>query len=458
VTTIAIAHTEVVIAPGYRGLLAFSEAIGEPLEPHERRIARAHFGDEREVYAVLPRGNLKTSLAAKIGLHHLLTVPGAAVTLGAASRDQARIAYERMKGFAQHPALDDMLVIRHLELRYEDDDGMRLLRVIPADGPRAHGLSSTLYIGDELWAWSGNDLLEAMLTGLVKNPDARFLGISTPAARLDSALGRARARALAGTVKRAGARIEAAAPGMRWLEWSLPEDKDLDDYEAVKAANPAAYITVESLREQAQRVTPLSFAQFHAGRWGIGEMTWLPPGAWSACAGATEFVDGEPVWVGVDVGGARSATAVVWMNKALHVGARIFQGEDAITWAFHEVKDLAERFQVVEVVYDPWRAAMLARGWEQHRIPCTEFNQSDSRMCPASAALYDAIVERKITHPDDDDLNRHVALAIAKQKPRGWRLDKAHENDQIDGAVTLAMVHEAATAPPPEATKVLGWL
>jgi hypothetical protein len=43
--------------------LAFSEAIGEPLERHERRIAREHFGPEREVYAILPRGNLKTEWA-----------------------------------------------------------------------------------------------------------------------------------------------------------------------------------------------------------------------------------------------------------------------------------------------------------------------------------------------------------------------------------------------------------
>src|SRR2546423_10597424 len=97
------------IEAGYRGLLGFCEAIGEALEPHERRIARVHFGAEREVYAILPRGNLKTSLAAKIGLHHLLTVPSAAVTIGAASKDQARICFERMRGFALHPALEDLL-------------------------------------------------------------------------------------------------------------------------------------------------------------------------------------------------------------------------------------------------------------------------------------------------------------------------------------------------------------
>jgi hypothetical protein len=110
----ALADTGLSVAPDYKGLLEMAEMIGEPLEPREKRIARAHFGPDREVYAILPRGNLKTTLAAKIGLHHLLTVPGAAVTIGAASRDQARIAFERMKGFAQHPVLEDHIVVRHL--------------------------------------------------------------------------------------------------------------------------------------------------------------------------------------------------------------------------------------------------------------------------------------------------------------------------------------------------------
>jgi phage terminase large subunit-like protein len=163
-------------------------------------------------------------VAARIGLHHLLTAPDAAVTIGAASRDQARIAYERMRGFAQHQALDGLVVVRHLELRQVD--GVGLLRVVASDGPKVHGLSSTLYIGDEVWCWQGYELLDAMLTGLVKNPAARFLGISTAAAQLDSALGRLRTRALAGQASRKGAVVDATAPGLRWLEWSLPEDRE----------------------------------------------------------------------------------------------------------------------------------------------------------------------------------------------------------------------------------------
>src|SRR3954468_4121582 len=66
------------IKPGLKGLEAFGEAIGEPLHPHEKRVARAYFGPAREVCAILPRGNAKTTLAAKIAVHHLLSVPGAA--------------------------------------------------------------------------------------------------------------------------------------------------------------------------------------------------------------------------------------------------------------------------------------------------------------------------------------------------------------------------------------------
>ena len=64
--------------------------------------------------------NRKTKLAALLGLHHLLSAPRADVIIGAASVNQARVCFERMRGFAEHPALEELLVIRHLELRHED--------------------------------------------------------------------------------------------------------------------------------------------------------------------------------------------------------------------------------------------------------------------------------------------------------------------------------------------------
>ena len=449
----------IAIAPGYQGLVEFCELIGEALEPFERRIARAHFGREREVIAVLPRGNLKTTLAARIALHHLLTVENAAVTIGAASRDQARICFERMRGFAQHDALDGQLVIRHLELRHDDEHGRRrLLRVVPAEGARVHGLSSSLYVGDEIWAWQGDSLLEACLTGLVKRPDAKFLGISTAAAQLDSPLGRLRARALAGTVTRKGATIDAHAPGLRWLEWSLPDDADVDDFPAVKAANPASYITTASLREQAQRVTPLSFAQFHCCRWGAGEGAWLPPGAWSACAGELAPAD-EPVWLGVDVGGRRAASAVIAVTASLQVAeVHVFQGDEAVLEVVDRIVEIARRRPVIEVAHDPWRFRSEALRLErEHGLQSVEVPMSTTRMGLASENLHSVIVSKRLTHPDHPVLNQHVSNAVAKQTGRGWRIDKSADGVQIDCVVALMIAVQRADQPVAPAA-LIGWL
>jgi len=381
---------------GLAGLIEFCELIDEPLQVHEKRIARAYFGTAREVCAILPRGNAKTTLAAKIGVHHLLSVPGAMVTIGAASRDQARICFERMRGFAEHEALEDVLTVRHLELRHELAGG--LLRVVPSDGPRVHGLSSTLYIGDEVWAWpSGGELLEAMQTGLIKRRDSKLLLISTAAAQLDSPLGRMRARALAQpTAKRTGPVVEARGD-LHWLEWSLPDDAALDDLRAVAKCNPAPWITVADLRRQRAAVPETAFAQFHACRWGVGEGSWLPPGAWQACTGTPEFTAGEDVWIGVDVGGERSATAVVYVNAALHVGAAIYHGDSGVLEAVDHVRALAAKFNVRELVYDPWRFGQAAQELEREGLLVVAFPQHNSRMIPASARLHAAIVERP--HP-----------------------------------------------------------
>jgi phage terminase large subunit-like protein len=100
----------------------------------------------------------------------------------------------------------------------------------------------------------------------------------------------------------------------------------------------------------------------------------------------------------------------------------------------------------------------LATIAEKHRIKTTAFPQSDNRMIPASAALHQAVVEKRIHHPDDPKLNEHVAAAVARHGRRGWRIDQAERGANIDGLIALVMAHEGRTAPEPPATTVLGWL
>lgn len=363
-----------------------------------------------------------------------------------------------MRGFAEHPALDDTLIVRHVELRHEDDRGhRRFLRVIPSDGPRAHGLSATLYVLDELWAHRDEGLYEACLTGLVKAPDAKLLAISTAAPQLDSPLGRLRARALAQTdTRRAGALLESTGP-VHWLEWSLPEDGDPDDMRQVKACNPASYITTADLERQRAAVPDSAFQQFHCCRWGIGEASWLPAGAWQHCVGTPAFTEGEPVWIGVDVGGERSATAVVWVNERLHVGAAIYHGAGGVLEAVDHVRHLARRYHVVELAFDPGRFGQAAQELEREGMTVAQFPQNDVRMIPASARLHGAIVEQRLTLPDDPELARHASEAIARHSRRGWRIDKPRKETNIDAVIALRMAVDRAEHKV-EPVELLGWL
>ena len=457
--TVAPKRSETAIKPGFGGFVAFCELIGFPLEPYMRRIARAYFGTAREVAAILPRGNAKTSLAAALGLHHLITVPGASVVLGASSVQQARIGFERMESWVLGEALEGLVTLRHLELRFDGPEGRRRLRVVPSDGPRTHGLSCTLYIADEVWGWAARaDLLTAMQTGLVKRADSKLLIITTSAGDLDSPLGRLRRRAMAQPdVHRAGPVVESKGP-LHWLEWSLDDEHELDDLRAVKRCNPAPWISVADLRRQRESVAEGSFAQFHCDKWGIKESTWLPAGSWANCQGEVEFEPGERIWCGLDVGGNRSATSVCWLNSRLHVGVRIFQGEDAVFEAAEVIMRLAEQHEIAGINYDPWRAAAVVKVFEQRRIRCTQFPWTDARVIPAAGELYDAIIEGKLTHPGDRELDKHLATVIGRSTRRGLRIDKANESDQIDGACALLMAFEAATAPEPEPTVILGYL
>jgi len=87
----------------------------------------------------------------------------------------------------------------------------------------------------------------------------------------------------------------------------------------VKAANPASWITLEGLAEQRAAVQDSAFRRYHANVWTVGEHHWLPPGAWQACADPTaKILPGQRIFVGVDVGGERSAS-VVWVTEDLRV-------------------------------------------------------------------------------------------------------------------------------------------
>jgi phage terminase large subunit-like protein len=460
---IATKPPDIGVRPGYSGFLALAERVNYPLEPFQRKIAKAVLGNEREALILLPRGNAKTTLTALIALHHMLSTEGAKIYFVAASVPQARIAFEAAADFARrldHPNL----AFRHLELRWcEDPDEptvfSRHMRVLGAEGPRLHGLSPTLMVLDELQAITRTDIYPALASALHKAPQSKLIVISTAGSGVDSPLGALRQRALGlRSVKRRGALTDAQGEDLRMLEWAVPaEDSELG-IKDVKRANPALWLTPKALRAQRDRLAGVDFRRFICNQWVADITSWLPGGSWQARAGAPSFEDGQKIWIGVDVGGTEADTAVVWVNERLDVGVRIFSGDEGILHAKEQIENLAERFKIVECSYDPWRAKQLALELQERRIRTVEFPQTASRMHPASERLYRAIIEGRLTHPDNAALNRHVAAAVAKSSPRGWQLAKAPGGGNVDGVIALAMAVDRASEPPPPPTEFLGFL
>ena len=386
--SVALNSPETGVEPGLRSFLDLCERVGFEPEPFQRKIAKAALGPERELVVLEPRGNGKTALTSLISLHHLLSVPEAKIYCVAASVPQARIMFEFAADFARrldHPNL----VFRHLELRYCPDPSEPTvfsghLRVLGAEAPRLHGLSPTLMVLDELQAVTREGIYESLASALHKRPDSKLIVISTAGQGADSPLGRLRRRGLGlPEVKRRGYFTDARGPGLRMLEWAVPEGEKITPA-SVKKANPASWITTQQIREQHRRLPEIAYRRFVANQW-TGRMgSWLPAGAWQACADGEQIDDGSKVWVGVDIGGARADTAIVWLDEDRNVGCEIWSGEDALMDATAFLPELAKRYRVAEIVYDPWRAQTLAEVAQQHRIKVTAFPQSrfsdDSRL------------------------------------------------------------------------------
>jgi phage terminase large subunit-like protein len=125
------------------------------------------------------------------------------------------------------------------------------------------------------------------------------------------------------------------------------------------------------------------------------------------------------------------------------------QGNDAVLEITEAFRQLAERFTVRGVYFDPWRRKGEARRLETEGIgPMIEWPQSHQRLVPASERLHAAITEGRLRHPGHPDLVCHVASAIAVPTGRGWRIDKAHHEAQIDAVVALMAALEGAERQP----------
>lgn len=463
---------------------------GQPVELESfqlnlmREVLRLDPDTGRRVYRTclvgLPRKSGKSTLAAALGLYMLTAdgEAGAEVIIAAGSREQASIVFDQARGFVEgSPLLGDFCDAQRFVILGPDGGVMKR---IAADGRLQHGLNPSAIIADELHAWTTprqEELYAALTTGSHAREEPLTFIITTAGFDKATVLGRLYDEAVRmDDVERTDgltvARNEAAGFLMWW--YGLREDEPADDVGLWEASNPASWITTDVLAQQAASPTldELAFRRLHLNQWTKARDSWFPAGQWESLKSDEKIPDDADVFVGVDVGLVHDTTAVavayrgedgrvivrarVWAARDDAVAHQVLPGGRVDLSIIEEhIRSIAERFRVVELVYDPRFFDRSADMLANEGMTVAPIEQGSRRMLEAYSRFYTAVNEGRVTHDGDKVLAQHVESVQGVMTDKGWKISRPR-SQRIDAAVACVMAHYRAERSDP-AEYVLSW-
>lgn len=428
---------------------------GKPfkLRPFQREIITGAFGDGvRTALVSLPRANGKSALAAALAVAELFVGPeGAEVLVVASDERQARIVLNLAKRMVElNPELAERAHL-YADKIVVPQNGASMI-ALPADPAALHGWDPSLLVVDELHVVT-EAVWEAVSSVTGKRPESVTLAISTPSTSTDSVMWRLVEHGRAGD-----------DPAFWIREYAAPDGCAVDDREAWLVANPALscpdpFLAEDGLAAAQRTLREPVFRQLRLGQWVAGASSWLPFGAWDACADSTVVVgDRDRVVLAFDGSASGDSTALVgctvgarphvfvvdvWENPGDR-GWRVPRGEvdQVVAAAF-------DRWDVVELAADPWGWRSEIEAWAKRHGEkrVVEWNTAAAqRMAPATDRLYQAVTTEAMTHDGDGRLSAHVAHCTAKSTPLGDLVtkDKRGSPRKIDAAVAAIVAFDRA--------------
>lgn len=461
------------------------------LDRWQERIIRKVYGDTKPdgtrriktVFALIPRGNRKTTLGAALCLLALgpERIPGSQVVSAAVDRDQARIALEEMKGvISAHPKLESAFQVQDTKNRITHRKSAAFYRAMSADAATAHGRTPVFALVDELHAWKKRDLWDAIKTGLVKTPGSLLVVTTT------AGIGREN---VAHDVYQYARQV---ATGVIEDEAFLPilfeadPEEDWRDEAVWLRVNPGLsanppYPDIDGMRQMVREAEhrPADremFRQLHLNIWldGAANPEW-DLAIWDEGHGEIdlEALRGRKAWIGVDLSKRIDLSAVVCVIEledgrfAVHCmgftpeaqirkraqvdGAPyslwVEQGwmtacpGDIVDRLIVEdyIRDLCEKFDVQESVFDIALARELMENLEASGVPVAAFPQTLMNFAKPVDTFEDMFLNRRLVH--DSPLLRWAVgnTVMMRDQNDNRRPAKNKSADRIDPCVAAIM-------------------
>lgn len=442
---------------------------GEPIDLRnwQRELLRHVFARRpdgryrhRQALVGVARKNGKSALSAGIGLAGLVLGPqGGEVYSCAGDKEQARIVFGTARRMVElDPELSELLTPYRDAIEFKKTGSV--YRVLSAESYTKEGLNPHLVLFDEVHVQPNRELWDVMALAMGARTEPLMLGITTAGVRTDSTGG----DSICYSMYQAGKRVvsgEVDDPSFFFAWWEpLAVDADHRDPATWREANPGfgEFVAPEDFASAVLKTPEAEFRTKRCNQWVSTAHAWLPVGAWEACEVEREIPDGAEVVLGFDGSFSNDSTALV----AVAVGDKPHvevvacwekPASEGSEWRVPvvdvegEIRKACRRWQVREIVCDPFRWARTYQILEDEGLPVVEFPQSPQRMVPATQRFYEAVLNKTVTHSGDPRLARHLANCVLRVDQRGSRLAKDAKNSprKIDLAIASVMALDRAS-------------
>ncbi len=444
----------------------------------------------RRAILSVARKNGKTALIACIALAHLVgpeAIPNGEIYSAANDRDQAAIVFKFARQIVEYePELRAKIeIVPSTKTMIAYATGS-VYRAVSAEAGTKHGYMPSVVIYDELAQAKNRDLYDVLDTSFGARTEPLFIVISTQSNDPEHILSKLIDDGLAGIDPAIVCHLHAA-----------DEDCALDDEAQWKKANPALgkFRDREDLVAAVRKAMRMPAEEPKVRNLFLNQRvapvaSLISRAEWMACAGKVEFVEGEEVYLALDLSSVADLTSLVMASADEPARVRPFfwkpsdcviehSGRDFGTGSYRYrewveaghlltspgksidpasialfVGDLTQTYKVRGLAYDRWRINDLLREFDRLGLQAYEdgekggdglrlvpWGQGFKDMAPAIDALELGILERSIVHANNPVLNWNMANAVAVLDPAGNRkLDKEKARFRIDGAVALSMV------------------
>lgn len=445
------------------------------------------FRPVRTAHVTLPRKNGKTALAAALALCHLLGPESESrgqIYSAAADREQAALIFREMEAIILAvPEFEPRCHIQSFHKTITDLDTGSTYRALTADARKAHGLSVSFAVCDELAQWADRELLDNLQTGVGARKEPLIMVISTQSAdplHIMSELTDYARKIEDGTLP--------PDPAFYGCIYAAPDDCDPWDETVWHACNPALgdFRSLEEMRSFSETAKKLPakeavFKSLYLNMRIDPAQKWIGSADFESCI--TDFPDltGRECYGGLDLSSTQdlSALSLCFLPTkesepffTLHFSwcpgdaIRIRSKRDRVPysdWArdgfieatpgsvvdygyiLRRIEAIGKQYQLKALLFDRWGSQKIVKDLEDMGLTIIEFGQGFASMSPPSKELEKMVLSRTICFPDNPALKWCFSNVVAEVDAAGnVKPSKKRSKERIDMVVSCVMALDGA--------------